>query len=272
MYATIDIETTGLNRFEDTITMIGVGIAEDIDKPLRQKEFDLRIEGEDLKFLALCEKLKRHKAKLIWQNGKFDTLFVKHRMDMPLPIHHDVMLMGTAYDLSAEHGLKAMAKKYLGVEDWDIDKKTKLGKGDTEKLKAYLKLDVKYTWELFKFFYTRMNATQRKVYSKLLLPAYKMYRQTEQNGIYIDLEGLDKVRKEYKQKEIETLQVLKDQYNINWNSPQQVQDVFFNKEKLPTLKLSEKTGKPSADAKGLCGSGCEIHSHAKGASFGITRA
>ena len=249
MYAVIDIETTGLNRFEDTITMIGVGVSEDVDKPLKQKEFDFSIEGEALKFLSLCEKLKQRNAKLIWQNGKFDTLFIKYRLDSSLPIHHDVMLMGTAYDLAAEHGLKAMAQKYLGVDDWDIDKKTKTGKGDTSKLKSYLKLDVKYTWELFKFFNERMNATQRKIYRKLLLPAYRMYRQTEQNGIYIDLKGLDDVREEYKRKEAETLQVLKSKYDINWNSPQQVQDVFFNKEKFPTLKLSEKTGKPSADAK-----------------------
>jgi DNA polymerase-1 len=159
--------------------------------------------------------------------------------------------MGTAYDLSSEHGLKAMAQKYLGVPDWDIDKKTKTGKGDPAKLRSYLKLDVKYTWELFKFFKERMNATQRRIYRELLLPAYKMYRQTEQNGIYIDLEGLDKVREEYQSKEVEALKVLKSKYPINWNSPQQVSDVIFNKEKLPTLKLSEKTGKPSADAKVL---------------------
>ena len=31
MYAVIDIETTGLNRFEDEITMIGVGVYEDLE-------------------------------------------------------------------------------------------------------------------------------------------------------------------------------------------------------------------------------------------------
>lgn len=250
MYATIDIETTGLNRFENDITWIGVGVYKDFEDEGKIYLFENTDKGMD-SFKRICRKLKECQAKLIWQNGKFDTLFIKQKQGYMLPIHHDVMLMGTAYDLSAEHGLKAMAQRYLGVEDWDIDKKTKLGKGDTDKLKAYLKLDVKYTWELFKFFYTRMNKTQRKVYSKLLLPAYKMYRSTEQNGIYIDLEGLDRVREEYKQKEVDALKVLTDQYDINWNSPQQVQDVFFNKEGLPTLKLSEKTGKPSADAKVL---------------------
>lgn len=250
MYCVIDIETTGLSRFNDEITMIGVGVYKSLDDPGRAAIFEYTQEGMD-KFKALCMRLRDHKATMIWQNGKFDTLFIKLKQGYMLPIHHDVMLMGTAYDLSAEHGLKAMAQKYLGVPDWDIDKKTKTGKGDKKKLRDYLKLDLKYTWELFKFFKERMNASQRKIYRELLLPAYKMYRQTEQNGIYIDLEGLDKVRETYKKKEEETLKVLQGKYPINWNSPQQVSDVIFNKEKLPTLKLSEKTGKPSADAKVL---------------------
>ena len=252
MYAVIDIETTGLNRFEEEVTMIGVGIYKDLYDPGRIAIIDMREEPNAWdRFKNIMRKAREHKAKLIWQNGKFDTLFIKEKQGYMLPIHHDVMLMGTAYDMVAEHGLKAMAQKYLGVDDWDIDKKTKTGKGDKNTLKAYLKLDIKYTWELFKFFHERMNKTQRKVYSKLLLPAYKMYRQTEQNGIYIDVEALENVRAEYKQKEQEALDVLKSRYDINWNSPQQVQDVLFNREGLPTLKLSEKTGKPSADAKVL---------------------
>lgn len=250
MYCVVDIETTGLSRFNDEITLIGVGVYKTLDDPGRVAIYEYTQEGMD-KFKALCMRLRDHKATMVWQNGKFDTLFIKHKQGYMLPIHHDVMLMGTAYEMVAEHGLKAMAKKYLGVEDWDIDKKTKTGKGDMRKLRDYLKLDVKYTWELFKFFNERMNPTQRKIYRKLLLPAYKMYRQTEQNGIYIDLDGLDKVREEYQKKEVETLKVLQDKYPINWNSPQQVSDVIFNQEKLPTLKLSEKTGKPSADAKVL---------------------
>lgn len=250
MYAVIDIETTGLSRFNDEITMIGVGVYKSLEDEGRKYVFEYTQEGMD-KFKRMCLLLRDHKTTMIWQNGKFDTLFIKHKQGFMLPIHHDVMLMGTAYDLSAEHGLKAMAQRYLGVPDWDIDKKTKTGKGDKKKLRDYLKLDLKHTWELFKFFKERMNASQRKIYRELLLPAYKMYRQTEQNGIYIDLEGLDNVKEEYKKKEVEALKVLQSKYPINWNSPQQVSDVIFNQEKLPTLKLSEKTGKPSADAKVL---------------------
>ena len=33
-YATIDIETTGLNRYKDKITWIGIGLAKDPDSDL----------------------------------------------------------------------------------------------------------------------------------------------------------------------------------------------------------------------------------------------
>ena len=151
MYAVIDIETTGLSRFNDEITWIGVGLYESMDDDGKTYLFENTDEGM-AKFKRCCSMLKKRKALVVWQNGKFDTLFIKHKLGYMLPIHHDVMLMGTAYEMVAEHGLKAMAKKYLGVEDWDIDKKTKTGKGDVTTLKEYLKLDVKYTWELFKFF------------------------------------------------------------------------------------------------------------------------
>lgn len=250
VYATIDIETTGLDRFKDEITVIGMYVYDQQTKTGKYFCFENTNSGmED--FRNECDKLKTMKAKLVWQNGKFDTLFIKQKLGFLLPIHHDVMLMGTAYDMTAEHGLKKMAQNYLGVEDWDIDKKTKTGKGDKTILKKYLKYDVKYTWKLFKFFNERMNSTQKRIYKSLLLPAYKMYRKTEQNGIYIDLDGLEKVKKEYESKQAETLAALKNEYDINWNSPQQVQNVLFNEEKLPTIKLSEKTGKPSCDAKVL---------------------
>ena len=34
MYVTIDIETTGLNRFKDRITFIGIGVARDPDSKI----------------------------------------------------------------------------------------------------------------------------------------------------------------------------------------------------------------------------------------------
>lgn len=265
MYATIDIETTGLNRFKDDITFIGIGLAKNVGEPIfKYYILDMSVPEEVEKFLRVYKKLKQKKIKTVFQNGKFDTLFIEIKYDLKMPISEDVMLMGTAYDLAEEHGLKKMARRYLGVEDWDISKKDKLGNGDNNILKRYLKKDVKYTWELFCFFMENMNEQQMKVYRKLLRPAYLMYRDVERTGIYFDQEEYVHVKKKYEDIEKEKLKVLKSHYDINWNSPQQkAKALFLDKdgENLPVLKRSEKTGAPSADAgtlKRLAAKGYEL--------------
>lgn len=258
-YATIDIETTGLNRYKENITFIGVGLSEGIKKPLKKTLiYDFSRDNDIQKFIRLTEKLRKHKVKCVWQNGKFDTLFIEWHIGVRLPISEDVLLMGTAYDLAAEHGLKKMAQRYLGVEDWDIDKKTKLRKNTKdvdadERLKKYLSYDVKYTWELFQFFVDNMDKHMIKLYKKILKPAFNMYRGVERRGIYFDKEEFKNVKRKYLKIQGDKLQALKSKYDINWNSPQQKARVLFKDkdgENLPVLKLTPK-GEPSSDASTL---------------------
>lgn len=255
MYATIDIETTGLNRFKDKITWIGIQINKGVtfkgceDSTIKRYILDMNGDKDLDRFKSIVDKLREKKVKTVFQNGKFDTLFIETQYGITLPIHEDVMLMGTAYDLAAEHGLKDMAQRYLGVPDWDISKKEKLS--GNKSIVPYLTCDVKYTWELFCYFMEEMTPQQIKIYKKILRPAYLMYRDTERNGAWIDVPKLRQVREEYKKREQEKLAWLNSKYKINWNSSAQVADVLFDKEKMPILKKSAKTGKPSADAEVL---------------------
>lgn len=249
-YATIDIESTGLNRYTDQITWIGVGLAEDLDSDLvKTLIYDGSSKTSMDKFRNLCRKLREQKITCIWQNGKFDTLFIEHRESIKLPISEDVMLMATAYDLVAEHGLKKMAQAYLGVPDWDIKKKDKLG-GDKEVVVPYLKLDVKYTWQLFQYFSKRMTEQQMKIYKKLLRPAYRTYRDIERNGLFLALDDLSGVKKKYAQEEASMLKTLKSHHDINWNSSAQVAHVLYDLEGMPVLEKTPK-GAPSSSASVL---------------------
>lgn len=260
-YAIIDIETTGLNRFKDRVTWVGIGLAEEIGEPLRYcHTYDMDDPERVEKCLAMIGKIRAKRLTTVFQNGKFDTLFMEEKYRVKIPIHEDVMLIATAYDLAADHGLKDMAHRYLGVPDWDIPKKQKLS-GAAEVVEPYLRLDVQYTWELFCYFQKRLNEDQRKIYEKILRPAYRMYRDVERNGAYVDITALRATRRKYKKLEAERLGLLQDKYDINWNSSGQVADVLFNKEDLPVIKKSPKTGKPSADAsvlKRLAAKGYEL--------------
>lgn len=249
MYATIDIETTGLNRYKDKVTFIGVGLSKNVGEPIfKGYIFNVQKPGQVDRFRALVKKLKQHKARTVFQNGKFDTLFLEQAYGIKLPIHEDVMLIATAYDLSAEHGLKHMAQTYLGVPDWDIAKKEKTS--GAQSIVPYLKKDVKYTWELFNFFMERVNPQQLKIYTQLLRPAYCAYKDIERNGLYIDLNQLKVVREKYRNEENSLLGKLKSHYDINWASSAQVAHVFYDLEKMPVFEQTPK-GAPSTSASAL---------------------
>lgn len=246
-FATIDIETTGLNRYKDRITWIGVGLAKDIDSPISKLLlYDASNEDDLRKFRNVVKHIKKEKARTVLQNGKFDTLFIEHHLGLRIPIDEDVMLMGTAYDLVAEHGLKKMAQTYLGVPDWDIKKKDKLG-GERAAIVPYLSCDVQYTWELYQHFYQHMNERSMKIYKELLRPAYRAYRDIERNGLYLDLETLETVKKKYNSEEKRLLKELKAHYDINWNSSAQVAHAFFDLEGMPVISKTGK-GAPSTAA------------------------
>lgn len=246
-FATIDIETTGLNRYKDRITWIGVGLAKDIDSPISKLLlYDASNEDDLRKFRNVVKHIKKEKARTVLQNGKFDTLFIEHHLGLRIPIDEDVMLMGTAYDLVAEHGLKKMAQTYLGVPDWDIKKKDKLG-GERAAIVPYLSCDVQYTWELYQYFYKNMSERSMKIYKELLRPAYRAYRDIERNGLYLDLEALESVKKKYNKEEKRLLKELKSHYDINWNSSAQVAHALFDLENMPVIYKTGK-GAPSTAA------------------------
>lgn len=246
-YATIDIETTGLNRYKDSITWIGVGLAKTIDDDLSKiLIYDGKSKSDMQKFRNVMKHVREAKAKTVFQNGKFDTLFIEQQLGLKIPIHEDIMLMGTAYDLVAKHGLKKMAQAYLGVPDWDISKKEKLG-GGRETVVPYLKCDVKYTWQLFQYLCAHMNSQHMKIYTDLLRPAYRAYRDIERNGLYLDLSALKSVQKKYGDKEKRLAKELKAHHDINWNSSAQVAHALFDLDGIPSLYKTGK-GAPSVAA------------------------
>ena len=250
-YAVLDIESTGVNRYKDDINYIGIGLVKDLDSDMDKRIICNMYQDKDLdKFKRIARKLKEQKVILIWQNGKFDTLFIQLKYGILLPIHHDIMVMGTAYDLAAPHGLKEMSKSWLGLPDWDIPLKEKK-KPNSLIVEKYLVKDLENPWKLFQFFNQKLTPQQWKAYKHLLRPAFLMYRRAERTGIYLNKPELSKVRKTYRKQQEDKLAVLNKQYNINWNSPKQVSDVLFNKEHMPVIKLSQKTGEPSSDAKVL---------------------
>lgn len=252
-YATLDIETTGLQRYEDKINYLGIGLAKSIKSKKLDRKYilNMRKPSHRKKAKELFRLMRKHKVKLIWQNGNFDTEFIEIDIGTLLPIHHDIMLMGTAYEMDAPHDLKSMAIKYVGAKDWDIPLREKK-KPNNPIVEEYLHEDIEEPWALFRFFMNNMTERDWKLYTKILKPAMLMYRRAEIRGIWLNRDKMADVRKEFEAKRKALHKQLEAQHpGVNWNAPAQVAEVLFDKEGMPIQKRSAKTKKPSADAESL---------------------
>jgi DNA polymerase I-like protein with 3'-5' exonuclease and polymerase domains len=254
-YAYIDIETTGLHRKKDNITYVGVFL------PHRKKSIIIKDPKEN-DFKMIKEKTKN--LKLIWHNGTFDTSFIESKTGVVLPIHEDSMLMTHLIDSNSPKGLKYLATVELGLPEWDIDLKDKLGQGDDSKLEAYLKKDLENGWLVFKHKQKqllKLPPRTQKVYTDLMIPATEAIRKIQTNGVYINLgqlqRELEAYNKEYEDIMIDLMLLLPEELKIydkqdnltfNFNSTKDL-CVLFDLLEFPTpIRTPKGARSTSAEA------------------------
>lgn len=231
MFAVIDIETTGLNRYKDKINVCGVYIP-DYDyyaQPTTPEQF-----------ISLLKQLPG-KPHMIWANGKFDTLFLEEQWKIPkelLTIDDDIMIMAYVLEMGQRKSLKELAKRHCGAEDWDVDKKTKTGV--SEDMFKYNRLDLYWTWQVFQTLLEKFDERTWRLYKLLALESYKTYRNVERRGMYLDVEAAKELIPKYKSKAAEIERELKQVADINWNSNAQVSKVFIDQLGMPVLKRTPK--------------------------------
>lgn len=246
MYIVLDIETTGLNRFKDKINICGVYIP-DYDY------YQGFTSSDELKHFLYTLPEKPH---MIWANGKFDTLFLETQWHIPaeyLTIDDDIMIMSYVLEMGQRKGLKELAKRHCGAEDWDIDKKEKTGM--SVKMIEYNRLDCYWTWKVFcklsKDFIDHPKSSELvRLYRNLALESFTVYRNIERRGMYVNVDGIRDLIPKYKARAEQLEQQLKQIADINWNSTAQVIEVFINQLHMPVLARTPK-GKPSIKAEQL---------------------
>ena len=231
MFAVIDIETTGLNRYKDKINVCGVYFPE-------YRYYAQPTSPEQ--FMKLLKQLPG-KPHMIWANGKFDTLFLEEQWNIPkdmLTIDDDIMIMAYVLEMGQRKSLKELAKRHCGAEDWDVDKKTKLGM--SQDMLQYNKLDLFWTWQVYEALLPEFDERTWKLYKGLALESYKTYRNVERRGMYIDVQAVQDLIPKYQAKAAEIEAELKQVADINWNSNAQVAKVFIEQLGMPVLKRTPK--------------------------------
>lgn len=264
----VDIETTGLNRFEHEITVIGFGLAKKqwilplqfvggkfLGKKDIQKQM-MEIVEDALNTRNRSRKTKRRLRKeVITHNGKFDNLFVRAHYGIRFPITFDTMIAAYILDENTPNGLNYLSRTVLGAPEYDIDLNLKKGqkhsKADIEKFYDYLGYDVLYTRDLRKHFRKQLKEQSlTKIYNRLMMPVYRVYEDVETEGVYIRRQQFDEVERYLNQKLADVDKKLarlvkKHRLTItNWGSPKQVGEVLFGQLKLPILEKTP-TGNPA---------------------------
>lgn len=256
-----DIESTGLDRFEDDITLFGFG------NNKVQYQIPLMVKYSPLEFKPIARKvIMQYAIKQIqtfrWQiaaNGKFDDLFLEYNYGLKPFCNFDTNMASHLLDENTPDGLKDSAIRELGAPNWDINTTMKKGTVETkEQFKEFCKYngyDIYYTHKLF-LHYKKLLENDPALYKLqhyLMCPAGRAYERIEKKGIYINPKAYNKSKTELYaerdrlEKELHDLipdKKLRKKYkDINWNSVDQVSNLLFKDMGMTPLDRTP-TGKP----------------------------
>jgi len=180
-YLAVDLETTGFGAYGwDPDSILDMGLAVD-------HETAYVTSGEMVKeFKDLLEE-----KKCIFWNAQFDCAFLK-QVGITANNYFDGMLAHYTLDeRTHSHGLKRVARIYLGADDWEKNIQMYLSRGKKSSYAEippkvrheYLAKDVTRTYQLYEVLLGELN---EYVFNTLLMPASRMFVEVENKGILID--------------------------------------------------------------------------------------
>jgi DNA polymerase-1 len=198
-----------------------------------------------------------HKPKL-GQNLKYDMhVLANHGIALD-GIAHDTMLESYVLNSTAtKHNMDDLAKEYLGVET--IHYEDVAGKGakqigfqevPIEQAAPYAAEDADITLQLHQVLYEKLMQQPKllKLYKEMEIPLISVLAHIENNGVLIDTDMLAQQSLELSG-QINSLELLAHDLagqTFNLGSPKQIQDILYDRQKLPVLKKTPK-GQPSTE-------------------------
>jgi DNA polymerase-1 len=243
-----DLETTGLDRLNDTILSLGFAIdhanniwivpRETFSKPWAKKELKKVFEDPGIFWVT--------------QNGpQFDAQFIYREFGADWKIDFDTLLAHYTLDeRQGGHGLKVLVGKYFHAPDYGIDLNEMLGRidewteEDYEEFYWYHALDCHYTLRLFSELVEEVEEEgMRGLHDNILLPASRALAICERTGVCIDpdhLKNLDKDLEVELEGILSNLRVAAEKEDFNPNSPKQVKELLCGK--LGLITESSSTG------------------------------
>jgi DNA polymerase-1 len=206
---------------------------------------------------ALKPWLESEQHAKVGQNFKFDAHILANHGIALAGIAHDTLLQSYVYEVHQRHDLDALAQRCLGWKTISYDDVT--GKGaariafsgvEIERATQYAAEDADCALAVHEVLYPKIAADEKLkyVYEHIELPVLCVLFRMERNGVLLDAAGLTaqshQLGREMLELEQKAYELAGQPFNLN--SPRQIQEILFDRQKLP-VKKKTPSGQPSTD-------------------------
>ncbi|BBE49732.1 DNA polymerase I [Ferriphaselus amnicola] len=258
----VDTETTGLDAM--SARLVGISFAVEPHHaaylPLAhtypgapdQLDFDLALS-------TLKPWLENPSHKKVGQNLKYDQhIFANHGIALA-GVAEDTLLESYVLESHKPHNMDDLALRHLGVKT--ISYAEVAGKGakqigfnqvDLETATRYAAEDADITLQLHHVLSPQLEGGLAHIYREIELPSREVLYVMERNGVLLDARLLNVQSRELGEKllalESQAYEAAGQPFNLN--SPKQIQEILFDKLKLP-VKKKTPSGTPSTDEEVL---------------------
>lgn len=197
---------------------------------------------------------------MIGHNAKFDLIVNKVFGFIDFNLVADTLVMVHLYDPSLEKQLEKRIKldfsfekkqfKEITGKKWEVINWSAEGDSLLEVLADYACEDTYWEYKLYKKYLPLLDEDALRVMNRIELPFIWVLRDMKIRGVQIDVDYLWEMAKNVEVRLKEVVELIYEEAGcvFNLNSPKQKQEVFFDKLKMPCLKMTKKGGRSTDSA------------------------
>ncbi|HEX4985880.1 MAG TPA: DNA polymerase I [Burkholderiales bacterium] len=256
----IDTETTGLDPM--TAQLVGVSLAVEPQRaayiPVGHSYAGAPEQlPRELVLARLKPWLEDAGRRKVGQNLKYDRHVLANAGLRLEGIEHDTLLQSYVLESHRPHDMDDLAARHLGIRTITYDDVT--GKGaaripfeqvDVLRATQYAAEDADVTLQLHRKLFPQIGQDEKlaRVYRDIEMPVMGVLFAMERRGVLLDTQLLEQQSRELGARMLELEQEVHRQAGqpFNLNSPRQLQEILFEKHKLP-VKKKTPGGLPSTD-------------------------